>query len=113
MRQIPVITRHVLDAASIAAITGRTDSSTAALADLGAVSAPAADLDDADAVERLRPNLAVKLAPHGIRVNAVAPAIVRIPIHEELISEADLDSAPDGFAQLIDGTSHHRQRRGR
>ncbi len=39
----------------------------------------------------------MELAPHGIRANAVAPAVVRTSIYEEFIPKADLDSALDGF----------------
>ncbi|MEV7391844.1 MULTISPECIES: SDR family oxidoreductase [unclassified Streptomyces] len=45
----------------------------------------------------LSQHLAMELAPHGIRVNAVAPAVVRTPIYEEFIPKADVDSALDGF----------------
>ncbi|MFJ3420050.1 SDR family NAD(P)-dependent oxidoreductase [Streptomyces sp. NPDC086082] len=45
----------------------------------------------------LTQHLAMELAPHGIRVNAVAPAVVRTSIYEEFIPKQDVDSALDGF----------------
>ncbi|MGW1215868.1 SDR family oxidoreductase [Streptomyces sp. NPDC002499] len=45
----------------------------------------------------LTQHLAMDLASHGIRVNAVAPAVVRTPIYEEFIPKSDVDSALDGF----------------
>lgn len=43
----------------------------------------------------LTQHLALELASHGIRVNAVAPAVVRAPIYEEFIRKSDVDSALD------------------
>lgn len=45
----------------------------------------------------LTQHLGMELAPYGIRVNAVAPAVVRTPIYEEFIPKAEMDSALDGF----------------
>ncbi|MFI9611982.1 SDR family NAD(P)-dependent oxidoreductase [Streptomyces sp. NPDC052023] len=45
----------------------------------------------------LTQHLAMELAPHGIRVNTVAPAVVRTPIYEAFIPKDDIDSALDAF----------------
>ncbi|MFI0088424.1 SDR family NAD(P)-dependent oxidoreductase [Streptomyces bobili] len=45
----------------------------------------------------LTQHLGMELAPYGIRVNAVAPAVVRTPIYEEFIPKAEMDTALDGF----------------
>src|SRR5262245_23098352 len=47
--------------------------------------------------------LAIELAPHNIRVNAVAPAVVATPIYEKFISKDKLDETLhsfDGFHPL-------------
>ncbi|GHH91706.1 SDR family NAD(P)-dependent oxidoreductase [Streptomyces capillispiralis] len=49
------------------------------------------------ALHSLTQHLAMELAPHGIRANAVAPAVVRTPIYEEFIPKAEMDSTMDGF----------------
>ncbi len=48
-------------------------------------------------------NLAVELAPHQIRVNAVAPAVVATPIYERFVPADKLDETLhsfDGFHPL-------------
>ena len=48
-------------------------------------------------------NLAIELAPHHIRVNAVAPAVVATPIYERFVPEDKLDETLhsfDGFHPL-------------
>ncbi|MGW1916943.1 SDR family NAD(P)-dependent oxidoreductase [Streptomyces sp. NPDC002076] len=45
----------------------------------------------------LTQHLAMELAPHGIRVNTVAPAVVRTPIYEAFIPKDEIDSALDAF----------------
>jgi NAD(P)-dependent dehydrogenase (short-subunit alcohol dehydrogenase family) len=42
-------------------------------------------------------NLAIELAPHNIRVNAVAPAVVATPIYERFVPEDKLDETLHGF----------------
>jgi NAD(P)-dependent dehydrogenase (short-subunit alcohol dehydrogenase family) len=42
-------------------------------------------------------HLAMELAPHKIRVNAVSPAVVQTPIYEGFIPIAEVDSALQGF----------------
>lgn len=45
----------------------------------------------------LTQHLAMELADHGIRVNAVSPAVVATPIYETFIDPADVDQALAGF----------------
>ena len=42
-------------------------------------------------------NLAVELAPHDIRVNAVAPAVVATPIYEKFVPQDELDETLHSF----------------
>lgn len=42
-------------------------------------------------------NLAMELAEHGIRVNAVAPAVVATPLYEGFISRDQIDETLKGF----------------
>lgn len=45
----------------------------------------------------LTQHLAMELAPKGIRVNAVSPAVVHTPIYEGFIPKAEVHSALQGF----------------
>ncbi|MBG6218993.1 NAD(P)-dependent dehydrogenase (short-subunit alcohol dehydrogenase family) [Arthrobacter sp. CAN_A6] len=45
----------------------------------------------------LTQHLGLELAPHQIRVNAVAPAVVRTPIYEGFIPKDEVDAAISGF----------------
>lgn len=45
----------------------------------------------------LTQHLAMELAPKGIRVNAVSPAVVETPIYEGFIPKADVHAALQGF----------------
>jgi len=45
----------------------------------------------------LTQHLGMELAPHGIRVNAIAPAVVRTPIYEGFIPKDEVDDAISGF----------------
>src|SRR3984957_1933733 len=45
-------------------------------------------------------NLAIELAEHKIRVNAVAPAVVKTPLYEGFIAKEDIDSTLATFAPL-------------
>ncbi len=48
----------------------------------------------------LTQHLAMELAPHKIRVNAVAPAVVRTPIYEAFIARDQLDDVLDSFNEF-------------
>lgn len=45
----------------------------------------------------LTQHLAMELAAHGVRVNAVSPAVVRTPIYEGFIPKEQVAAALDGF----------------
>ena len=45
----------------------------------------------------LTKHLAMELAEHNIRVNAVSPAVVKTPIYESFIDPAEMDEALSGF----------------
>jgi NAD(P)-dependent dehydrogenase (short-subunit alcohol dehydrogenase family) len=45
-------------------------------------------------------NLAIELAEHKIRVNAVAPAVVKTPLYEGFIPKEDIDATLATFAPL-------------
>lgn len=45
----------------------------------------------------LTQHMAMELADHGIRVNAVSPAVVKTPIYEAFIEPKELDEALAGF----------------
>jgi NAD(P)-dependent dehydrogenase (short-subunit alcohol dehydrogenase family) len=45
----------------------------------------------------LTKNLAIELAPHKIRVNAVAPAVVKTPLYEGFIPKDQIDETLAGF----------------
>lgn len=45
----------------------------------------------------LTQHMAMELAEHGIRVNAVSPAVVKTPIYEAFIDPSEVDTALEGF----------------
>ena len=56
-----------------------------------------ADITTDAGLHALTQHLAMELAEHGIRVNAVAPAVVETPIYEIFIPKDDVAEALKGF----------------
>jgi NAD(P)-dependent dehydrogenase (short-subunit alcohol dehydrogenase family) len=83
---------------------GRDDSITFVSSIAGMVAFPnsAAYCASKGAIEQLTKALAVELAPHGIRVNAIAPGNIRTPMNEELLKD------PDYEQMYLDGTPYGR-----
>ena len=48
----------------------------------------------------LTQHMAMELAEHNIRVNAVSPAVVKTPIYESFISPEEVDEALEGFNEF-------------
>lgn len=48
-------------------------------------------------IHALTQHMAVELAEHNIRVNAVSPAVVKTPIYEAFIDPSEVDEALVGF----------------
>ena len=48
----------------------------------------------------LTQHMAMELSDHGIRVNAVSPAVVKTPIYESFIDPAEVDSALEDFNEF-------------
>ena len=46
-------------------------------------------------------NLALELAPHQIRVNAVAPAVVATPIYERFVPQDQLEATRHSFGVTV------------
>lgn len=51
-------------------------------------------------VHQLTKNLAIELAPHNIRVNTVAPAVVQTPVYSTFMTDAEIEAALPSFAAM-------------
>ena len=51
-------------------------------------------------VHQMVKNLAIELAPHNIRINAVAPAVVETPVYNTFMTEEQVKEVLPGFSSF-------------